>query len=117
MSLVAIAGQTFRLHVELESQAAAGTFQSSPTVAAGDVKLLILPASPAGTETYANSTNAPTLLNGPTAEVIIAAAETTAAGDGGEIIVGPAKAGHVEGGFGAEHRQPARPAEIVELGR
>ena len=86
MSLVAIAGQTFRLRVELESQSAAGTFQSSPTVAAGDVKLLILPASPAGTETYANSTNAPTLLNGPTAEVIIAAAETTAAGDGGEII-------------------------------
>ena len=84
MSLVAIAGQTFRLRVELESQSAAGTFQSSPTVAAGDVKLLILPASPAGTETYANSTNAPTLLNGPTAEVIIAAAETTAAGDGGE---------------------------------
>lgn len=86
MSIVAIAGSTFRLRIELESQAAAGTFQASPTVASGDVKLLILPASPAGSETYANSTNAPTLLDGPTAEVIIAAAETTAAGDGGEII-------------------------------
>lgn len=87
MSIVAIAGSTFRLRVELESQAAPGTFKSSPTLAAGDVKILALPASPSGTEAFANSTNAPIALSGPTAEVVIAATETTAAGDGGELVV------------------------------
>lgn len=87
MSIVAIAGSTFRLRVELESQAASGTFKSSPTLAAGDVKILALPASPSGTEAFANSTNAPIALSGPTAEVVIAATETTAAGDGGELVV------------------------------
>lgn len=87
MSIVAIAGQPYRLRIELESQAAPGTFVSWPTVAAGDVKILSLPASPVGDEVYDNSDNDPTVVNGPTAEVIISEAETATAGHGGELVV------------------------------
>jgi hypothetical protein len=80
---VPVVGQTYTFGISLSSRADANIFQSSATIAAGDFQRSINGAA------FANLDNLPTVTPaaGKRVQVVISAAETTAAGDGGEIYV------------------------------
>lgn len=83
MSTVAIAGQTFTFGVSVPSQADDDIFQAAATIAAGDFQRSINGAA------FANLDNLPTVTPaaGKRIQIVLSAAETTAAGAGGEIYI------------------------------
>lgn len=83
MSTVAIAGQTFTFGVGLWQQADVRLLQAAPTIAAGDFQRSINGAA------FANLDNLPTVTPaaGTRVQIILSAAETTAAAVGGEIWI------------------------------
>jgi len=80
---VPVVGSTFTFGVQLRSQADANLYQTNPTIAAGDFRISVNGAA------YDNLDNLPTVT--PAGEdrvqITISAAETTAAGAGGNIQV------------------------------
>ena len=78
-----IAGSTFTLGVALVQRADVRLLQVAPTIAAGDFQLSVNGGA------FDNPDNLPTVTpaGGTRVEIVISAAETTAAGVGGEIWV------------------------------
>ena len=83
MSVLCVAGQTFTLSVRLEDQANAGKWKANPAIAAGDFKVSVNGGS------YSNLDNLPTVTpaSGVRVQIVLSAAETTAAAAGGLISV------------------------------
>jgi len=83
MSTVPVAGSTFTFGVGLVSQADTRLLQANPTIAAGDFQRSVNGGA------FGNLTNLPTVTpaGGTRVEIVLSAAETTAAGAGGEIWV------------------------------
>jgi len=83
MSVRCVAGQTYTFGIALESVANAGKFQVAPTLDALDFRI----STNGGA--FAALTNTPTVTpaSGMRVQVVLAAAETTAAGAGGEIYL------------------------------
>jgi len=80
---VPVVGQTYTIGFKVVSVADTDNFQVNPTIAAGDFQISINGAA------YENLDNLPTVTpaGGRRIQVVISAAETTAAGDGGEIDI------------------------------
>lgn len=90
MPSIPLPGSTFTFSVPLVSQASSHIFQAAPTIAAGDFKRSI------NNGAFANMDNLPTVspAAGKLVQIVVSAAETTAAGEGGTIdIVGSDAAG------------------------
>ena len=90
MTVLAVAGSTFTFGLALEDQANPGLFKASPTIAAGDFQRSINGAG------FANMDNLPTVTPaaGRLVQIVLSAAETTSAADGGVInIIGHDAAG------------------------
>lgn len=90
MPSIPLPGETFTFSIPLVSQASSHVFQAAPTIAAGDFKRSINNGS------FANMDNLPTVTPaaGKLVQIVVSAAETTAAGEGGTIdIVGSDAAG------------------------
>lgn len=83
MSVRIVAGQTKTIGVALASVANAGKFQVAPTLDAADFRISIN----GGSLTALTNTPTVTPSGGKRVQVIFAAAETTAAGAGGEIFL------------------------------
>ena len=83
MSTVAITGQTFTFGVGLYQQADTKLLQNTPTIAVGDFQESTNGAA------FNNLDNVPTVTPaaGERVQITLSVAETTAAGDGGEIWV------------------------------
>lgn len=84
MSFHPIPGETFTFNLPgLEDQANPGLWKSNPTIAAGD---FIISINSGATDSLDNT---PTVkpAGGTQIEIVLSAAETTAAGDGGSITV------------------------------
>ena len=83
MTAVPVAGQTFTFGIGVGSQADTNVLQAAPAIAAGDIRRSINGAA------FANLDNLPTVnpAGGKRIEIVLSAAETTAAGAGGEIFV------------------------------
>ena len=86
MAVLCVAGSTFTLEFSLEDQSNAGLFKANPTLAAGDFMVSIASVNSGA---FANVDNIPTVApaSGERVELIISAAETTAAGAGGLIFI------------------------------
>lgn len=80
---IPVAGQTYTFGVSVVSQADTDIFKSAPTIAAGDFQRSINGAA------FGNLDNLPTVTpaGGKRIEIVLSAAETTAAGAGGHITV------------------------------
>ena len=90
MPSIPLPGSTFTFSIPLVSQASSHVFQASATIAAGDFKRSINGGA------FANMDNLPavTPAAGKLVQIILSAAETTAAGEGGTIdIIGSDAAG------------------------
>ena len=83
MTVLAVAGSTFTFGISLEDQANAGLFKAGPTIAAGDFQRSINGGA------FANLDNLPTVTPaaGVRVQIVLSAAETTSAADGGTIYV------------------------------
>ena len=83
MAVLCVAGQTFTLEFSLEDQSNAGLFKADPTIAAGDFTISVNGGA------FENVDNIPTVApaSGERVALVIAAAETTAAGAGGLIFI------------------------------
>ncbi len=112
MSIVATAGSTFTYYLPgLEDQANPGLFKSSPTIAAGDFTI----STNGGA--FEAMDNTPTVkpTGGKQIEFILSAAETTAAGDGGTIVIECSDASGAEW-FDVAINVPVRAADLSVLG-
>jgi len=83
MAGLCVAGQTYTLEFSLEDQSNAGLWKANPTLAAGDFQISVNGAG------FENVDNIPTVAPaaGRRVALVIAAAETTAAGAGGLIYI------------------------------
>ncbi len=110
MSVIAISGQAYTFDVSVISQADTNIFQVNPTIAAGDFQRSINGAA------FGNLDNLPTVTPaaGRKIQIVLSAAETTSAADGGRIyIVGNDQAGSEWQDIGIEVR--VRDADLSVL--
>ena len=112
MSIVAIVGSTFTYYLPgLEDQANPGLFKAAPTIAAGDFTI----STNGGAFEAMDNTPTVTPTGGKQIKFILSIAETTAAGDGGTIVIECSDASGAEW-FDVAINVPVRAADLSVLG-